>query len=103
MSKYKNKRMMFRGPGGKFRKACASDLGIAGVCDTCNGIKVRHYGGDPKEQFVDPFKFRNRCFNCEPETPEEMALREETEAARPKQKKLMDILIEKLEKDNGQD
>lgn len=64
--RYPNKRMVFRSQG-RFRKATAEDIGIGGVCPKCNHFLLRHYDGDPDGPFVDPSKFRYRCFNCEPE------------------------------------
>lgn len=91
MERYSNKRQLFRS-GGRFRKAQASDLGIMGVCPTCRHFLLRHYNGDPRDTCPDPRKFVNRCFTCQPETPEELALKDEIEAAQPKHVSIMDIL-----------
>src|SRR4051812_33422918 len=92
--RYSNKRVMRRGPGGKFRKATAEDVGIMGVCPTpgCRHLLVRHYDGDPRDAFPDPRKFRNRCFTCEPETEAEKQLAAEIQASQPKQRTILDIL-----------
>lgn len=65
--KYANRRTSFRAAGGQFRKAQAADVGIGGVCPTCGHLLIRVYDGDLVGAFVDPSKFRNRCFTCEPQ------------------------------------
>ena len=67
MSRYANKRMMFR-EHGRFRDAQASDLGILGICPTCNHFLIRVYEG-PTTGAPDPRAFRNRCYHCETEQP----------------------------------
>lgn len=92
--KYSNKRIGKRGGGGRFAKVTAADFGIGGVCETCNHLLIRHYDGDPREPHLNPFKFRYRCFTCEPRTEQELALEAEIEASKPKAKTLADILEE---------
>lgn len=70
MSRYANKRMMFRTTGGQFRKATGADVGIMGVCPVCNHFLLRVYEG-PTTGTPDPTAFRNRCFHCEPEAKKE--------------------------------
>jgi hypothetical protein len=72
MEKYKNKRMVVR-KGGRYARLTAEDVGIGGVCPVCRHFLLRHYDGDPKEEFIDPRLFRYRCFTCEPETEQEKA------------------------------
>lgn len=64
----KGKRLIQRSGNGRFRKTRMEDIGLAGVCEKCNGILVRVYEGDLNATFLDPSKYRNRCFNCEPGT-----------------------------------
>lgn len=100
--KARNKRLIPRGPGGKFRKTTLADIGIGGFCPTCKGIMLRRYHGDPREAFLDPRLFRMRCLTCEPLTEEELKLEAEIEAARPKQKSIFEFFedsIKDLEKD----
>lgn len=83
--RYPNKKLAFRGPGGRFRKAQASDIGIMGTCPKCGHFLVRFYDGDKSDQFIDPRKLRNRCYTCEPPTESERAaIEEETRKARSK-------------------
>jgi len=84
MNRYSNKRIMLRTGGGQFRKAQPSDLGIMGVCPKCQHLLLRHYDGDPRDEFPNPRKFRNRCFNCEPLTDADTNLAAEIEASKPK-------------------
>src|SRR3990170_4488756 len=91
MSRYANKRLHIRTTGGQFRKAQMSDVGIGGTCSICLHFLLRHYDGDPRDTTPDPRRFRYRCFTCEPETDQEKALRDEIEAAQPKQASLMEI------------
>lgn len=79
MARYKNKRRMFRGRGGRFRKATAADFGIGGVCD-CGHFLLMWYDGDPRDGMPDPRKIRHRCFTCEPKTESELALEAEIKA-----------------------
>jgi len=65
--KARNKRIIQRDAGGRFRKTTAKEFGIGGVCPTCNHLLLEHYDGDPNDPFPDPQKFRYRCFTCEPE------------------------------------
>lgn len=67
--------------GGQFRKATVQDMGTGGTCPTCGHFLLRHYDGDPRDEFPDPRKFQYRCFTCEPETEAEKALKAEIEAA----------------------
>ena len=69
MSRYANKRMMFRSGGGKFRKVTAAEFGIGGICPKCNLFLLHHYDGAPDDPNPDPRMFRYRCFTCEPLTP----------------------------------
>lgn len=64
--KYPNKRFAFRSNDGRFRRATGKDLGIGGICPICKHLLMRHYDGDPQDTMIDPFKFRYRCFTCEP-------------------------------------
>jgi hypothetical protein len=43
-------------------------MGIGGVCKVCGHLLLEVYEGDKNERFVDPMKFRYRCFTCEPES-----------------------------------
>lgn len=97
MSKYANKRMHIRDAGGRFRRATMQDIGIGGVCPTCGHFLLRHYDGDPRDEFPDPRKFRNRCFTCEPLTGAERALQAEIEASRPKPPSIFDVLAAHVE------
>lgn len=89
-----NKSIGKRAGNGRFAKVTAKDFGIGGVCDKCNHLLIRHYDGDPREQFLDPFKFRYRCFTCEPRTDQELALEAEIEASKPKERTLADVIEE---------
>lgn len=81
--RYPTKRIMHRTSGGRFRKGLASDIGIMGVCPTpgCNHFLLRFYDGpanDPHpDPHPDPRRFRDRCYNCEPETAAEKAAKPE--------------------------
>ena len=90
--KYKNKRIGKRAGNGRFAQVTAKDFGIGGVCETCNHLLIHHYDGDTRQRPLDPFKFRYRCFTCEPRTAQELALEAEIEASRPKEKTLADII-----------
>jgi hypothetical protein len=71
MERYKNKRMMFRSGNGEFRAPKAADMGIGGVCKVCGHLLLEVYEGDKTERFIDPMKFRYRCFTCEPEAAQQ--------------------------------
>lgn len=92
MSRYANKRMMFRQGNGRFRAATGKDFGIGGVCPTpgCGHLLLQHYDGDPREG-VDPRKFVYRCFTCNPLTEAELKLQAEIEASKPKRTTFEDI------------
>lgn len=92
MTRYANKRLMFRSGGGQFRKAHMSDMGIGGTCPTCNHFLLAHYDGDPRDPFPDPRKFGYRCFSCQPETDTELARKAEIAASQPKSPGILDIL-----------
>ncbi len=89
--KYNNKRLAFRGNGGKFRKATLADVG-AGVCPTCNHITVRHYNGDPRTEFPFPNLWVYRCFNCNPRTDAEKAMQAEVDAKTPRKTTMADLI-----------
>jgi hypothetical protein len=74
--KARNKRIIPRGRGGRFRRTTAADFGI-GECEKCGGFTVQRYNGDPRDEFPDPRLFRPRCFSCNPKTEEELALEAE--------------------------
>ena len=61
-----NGRLIPRAGNGRFRRATGQDLGIGGVCPTCQHLLLRHYDGDETERPLDPAKWRYRCFTCEP-------------------------------------
>lgn len=42
------------------------DIGVGGVCPTCQHLLLRHYDGDETQRPLDPAKWRYRCFTCEP-------------------------------------
>jgi hypothetical protein len=63
-----------------------------GVCPKCNHFLLRHYDGDPRDQFPDPRKFVNRCFNCEPLTEAEQQLQAEIDASKPKSLGMIEFL-----------
>ncbi len=65
--RYQNKRMLFRGHGGKFRKAKMEDVGIGGVCPKCGHLLLWSYDGDPNDASPTPERFGYRCTNCPPE------------------------------------
>ncbi len=88
--RYPNKRAMLRAGGGRFRAAQPSDIGIGGVCPNCQHLMVNHYHGDPRAPFLDPAKFKPRCFTCNPLTAEEQELQAEIKAGQPKPPSLMD-------------
>lgn len=90
-TRYTNKRAFTRS-GGRFAKPNPASFGLAGFCESCGAIKVRHYDADPRDRFPDPRSFRDRCFNCEPKTQAEIALDEEIEASKPKQPTIADLL-----------
>lgn len=73
--RYSNKRGLHR-KGGRFTKLTASAAGI-GECLNCGTLTVRVYDGDAAADQngagIDPRKFRQRCFNCEPRTEAEQA------------------------------
>ena len=92
--RYVNKRIAMRSGNGRFRKSKMSDVGLEGVCPVCSHFLLRHYDGDERDPNPDPRKFRNRCFTCEPLTDEEKKLKAEIEAAKPKQKGLIDLFRE---------
>lgn len=94
MTHYKapNKRIISRAGNGRFRKSTMADFGIGGACPVCRHFLIRHYEGDSREPFIDPRKFRYRCFSCEPLTKAEKKIREEIEANKPKQKSLKELL-----------
>lgn len=66
--KGQGRRIIYRAGNGRFRKTKPEELGIGGVCPNCNSIMVRIYEGDPEARFMDPAKYRNRCFTCDPAT-----------------------------------
>jgi len=84
--------MAARSGNGQFRAITAADFGIGGVCPTCNHLLVRHYDGDPRDEFPHPQKFRFRCFTCEPKTETELKLEAEIEAAKPKPVSIFDLI-----------
>jgi len=98
MKHYKapNKRIIDRGGNGRFRKTTMQDFGIGGTCPECRHLLIQHYDGDPRTEFPDPRKFRYRCFTCEPLTEDELKLKAEIEAERPKQKSLIEILEDSI-------
>lgn len=61
-----NGRLIPRAGNGRFRRATGQDVGIGGVCPTCQHLLLRHYDGDETERPLDPAKWRYRCFTCEP-------------------------------------
>ena len=82
--KHSNGRIQMRGGGGRFRRSTLADIGM-GVCPTpgCRHLTRSFYDGDENEEFLDPRKFRQRCYTCEPHTPEEIEVkRVATEAAK---------------------
>lgn len=85
-----------RASNGRFAKITGKDFGIGGVCPECQHLLIMHYYGDPREPFLDPFKWKYRCFTCEPRTDEELALEKEIEASRPKEKTLADVITATL-------
>jgi len=93
MSRYANKRQHVRASNGQFRKTKADDLGLRGVCPTCEHLLMRHYDGDERQRPLDPAKWVERCFTCEPYTEAEQALQAEIAASRPQPKSILDILI----------
>ena len=66
MTRYPNKRLMFRTAHGRFRPAKMEDVGISGICPACGHLMLRYYDGDEHDPNPDPRKFRSRCFTCEP-------------------------------------
>ena len=97
MSRYANKRQMFRTGSGQFRKAHMNDVGIGGVCPVCSHFLLSHYDGDPGDAFPDPRKFGYRCFTCQPLTEAEQAMKSAHEARQPKPPSLLDILSKHME------
>ncbi len=83
--------MVGRTPTGRFKRTVLSDVGL-GVCSRCNGITRAHYYGDPRDEFIDPRNFKQRCFTCNPLTQTELELEKEIESSKPKQKTMEDIL-----------
>jgi hypothetical protein len=79
------------------------DIGIGGVCEVCNHLLLRHYNGDENERPLDPRGFRYRCFTCEPLTEAEKAKRDEREAGRPKERGIVDMIIQLAEKNEKED
>lgn len=96
-----NKRIIPRGGNGRFRKTTMQDFGIGGACPECRHLLIQHYDGDPRTEFPDPRKFRYRCFTCEPLTEDELKLKAEIEAAKPKTKSLFDILEDSIKSYEG--
>lgn len=76
-------------------KAVMSDVGIGGVCPTCNHFLLWSYDGDPRDPHPDPRQFRYRCFTCEPKTKAELKRDTEIEAARPKPIGIIDLMKSK--------
>lgn len=86
MTYYKasNKHVIMRASNGRFRRTTGADLGI-GVCpvEGCTGLTSCVYEGNLNDPMPDPRKFRQRCWQCEPETEAEKAVKcAEIEAAR---------------------
>lgn len=101
--KHSNGRLVPRSGNGQFRKATGKDFGIGGVCEVCNHLLLQHYNGDENERPLDPRGFRSRCFACEPLTEAEQAKRDEREANKPKERSIIDMIIELAEqKENEQ-
>lgn len=84
--KARNKRIIQRSSNGRFRKTTFQDIGLMGICQTCGHFLMRHYDGNPEDPMIDPRLFRNRCFTCEPRSPEEQ--KRFDEKIREKQEKM---------------
>ena len=62
--KAKNKRIIHRGPKGRFRRSTLSDVGMA-ECEKCGSLFVPNF--DFSGPFIDPREMRERrrfCPNC---------------------------------------
>jgi len=92
--KARNKRIIPRTGGGKFRKTTPTDFGIGGTCPKCRHFLLRHYDGDERDRPLDPRRFVYRCFTCNPLTEAEQALKAEIEASKPKPRGLAAMLEE---------
>ena len=91
--KRSNGRVQLRGRGGRFRHTTLEDFG-ASTCSNsgCNRFSVRVYEGDPEAPFVDPFKFRYRCYHCEPKTAAEAAADSKAQQEQPKETTIEDVI-----------
>lgn len=73
--RYSNKRSLNR-KGGRFARTTTASAGI-GECPDCGTLTIRVYDGaaaaDQNGAGIDPRKFRQRCFRCEPRTEAEQA------------------------------
>jgi hypothetical protein len=61
--KAKNKRIIKRGPGGRFRETTLTDIGV-GVCEKCNSVFTPDKESYKTNGFIDPSKFRKAYKIC---------------------------------------